>query len=70
MVAKVEWSPLQRATNAVGEKVMTRNFDLRSHDGFVSGQIIVLETSEAAAVAECESRLVVLLKDAIKDLGR
>jgi hypothetical protein len=70
MVAKVEWGPLERATNAVGEKVISRNFDLRSHDGYVSGRIVVQETSEAAAAAECESRLVLLLKDAIKHLGR
>jgi hypothetical protein len=70
LVAKIEWGPLKQATNAIGEKVITRAFDLRSHDGFVSGQIVVQETSEAAAIAECESRLALLLKDAIKELGR
>jgi hypothetical protein len=59
-----------RATNSVGERAVTRNFNLGSHDGYVSGQIVVQETSAAAAIAECESRLAVLLKDALKDLGR
>jgi hypothetical protein len=36
----------------------------------VRGQIVVADTSDAAAAAECESRLALLLHDAIKALGR
>ena len=70
MVAEIEWGPLVRATNARDERVVTRNFNLGSPDGYVSGQIVVQETSDAAAIAECESRLALLLNDAIKALGR
>jgi hypothetical protein len=61
----------RRAISATsGEKVVTRNFNLGSHDCYVSGQIVVQEPSDADAIAECESRLALLLKDAVKNLGR
>jgi hypothetical protein len=69
MVAKIEWGPLERMKNARDEKVIARNFMISSHDGWVSGQILVQDTADAAAIAECESRLSLLLKDAIKALG-
>jgi hypothetical protein len=70
MVAMIEWGPLQRATNARNQLVVCRNFDIKSHDGYVSGQIVVDDTSDEAAKAESESRLALLLKDAVSQLGR
>lgn len=70
MVAIIEWGPLQRATNALKQRIVCRNFDIKSHDGYVSGQIVVDDTSDEAAKAESESRLALLLKDAVKELGR
>jgi hypothetical protein len=70
MVAIIEWGPLERATNARSQRVVCRNFDIKSHDGYVSGQIVVDDTSDEAAKAESESRLALLLKDAVNELGR
>lgn len=70
MVAIIKWGPLQRATNARKQPVVCRKFDIKSHDGYVSGQIVVDDTSDEAAAAECESRLALLLKDAVNELGR
>jgi len=69
MAARIEWGPLQRALNARQEKVVTQNFAIRSHDGWVNGQIVVQDTPDAAARAEIEGRLALLLKDAIAALG-
>jgi hypothetical protein len=70
MVAMIEWGPLQRATNALKQRVVCRNFDIKSHDGYISGQIVVDDTSDEAAFVESQSRLALLLKDAVNDLGR
>jgi hypothetical protein len=70
MVAIIEWGPLLRATNARSQRVVCRNFDIKSHDGYVSGQIVVDDTSDDAAKAESESRLALLLKDSVNELGR
>ncbi len=70
MTSIIEWGPLQRATNALHQPVICRNFDVRSRDGYVSGQIVVDDTSDPAAMSECESRLALLLRDALTDLGR
>jgi hypothetical protein len=70
MVVRIEWGRLERMENAQHQPVIGRNFSIISHDGWVNGQIVVQETTDAAAIAECESRLSLLLKDAIKELGR
>jgi hypothetical protein len=62
--------PLQRLENAQHQPVIGRNVSISSHDGWVHGLIVVQETSDSAAIAECESRLSLLLKDAIGELGR
>jgi hypothetical protein len=70
VVAKIDWGPLERMRNSQDEPVIGRNFSISSHDGWVNGQIVVQVTSDAAAIAECESRLSLLLNDAIRELGR
>jgi hypothetical protein len=70
MVALIEWGSLQRATNAHNQSVVCRNFNIKSHDGYVSGQIVVDDTTDEAAAAVCESRLALLLMDALNELGR
>jgi hypothetical protein len=69
-MARIEWGPLQRLENAQHQPVIGRNVSISSHDGWVHGLIVVQETSDSAAIAECESRLSLLLKDAIGELGR
>jgi hypothetical protein len=69
MATKITWGPLQRAANAAGEQVVARNFDLRADDGYVAGQVVIKDTTDDAAVAECERRLRLLLQDALKELG-
>ena len=69
MAAKIVWGPIQRATNAAGEQVVARNFDLRAHEGYVAGQIVIPETTDGAALMECQHRLRLLLRDAIEELG-
>jgi len=68
MSVKIDWGPLDRMKNAKRESVIGRNFSIHSHEGWVSGQIIVQDTSDDAAIAECESRLSLLLKDAVEQL--
>lgn len=70
MVARIDWGPLERERNTREEKVITQSFAIRSHDGWISGKIIVLDTSDAAARAEIESRLALLLRDALTVFGR
>lgn len=70
MVARIDWGPLQRARNAREERVVTQNFAIHSHDGWVNGQIVVHDTADPAARAEIHSRLTLLLKDALTELGR
>jgi hypothetical protein len=61
---------LERARNAREERVATQNFAIQSHDGWISGQIAVQDTSDDAAHAEIQSRLVLLLNYALTELGR
>ncbi len=70
MAAIVDWGPLERTVNARHERVVGRNFAIGSHDGWVNGHIVVQDTSDAAATAEIESRLVLLLADELRELGR
>jgi hypothetical protein len=70
MAMKIDWGPLDRMKNAQREMVIGRNFSIHACDGWVSGQIIVQDTCDDAAVAECESRLSLLLGDALEQLRR
>jgi hypothetical protein len=70
MVTIIEWGPLHRTTNAQNQPVVCRTFDIKSRDGYVSGQIVVDDTTDEAAAAVCESRLALLLMDALNELGR
>lgn len=70
MVARIDWGALERERNIRNESVVTRNFAIQSHDGWISGKIAVQDTSDEAAVAEIHSRLVLLLNDALTELGR
>lgn len=68
MVAMIEWRPLQRARNARNQLVVCRNFDIRSNDGYVSGQVVVKDTSDEVAIRECKDRLAMLLENALYEL--
>ena len=69
MTDVIEWGPLQRATNARNQLVACRTFDIKSRDGFVSGQIVVKgSTLDAVSILECKDRLAMLLEDALYEL--
>lgn len=68
MTDVIEWRPLQRATNARNQTVVCRNFDIKSHDGYISGQVVVKDTLDEVAIRDCKDRLATLLEDALYEL--
>ena len=69
MTDVIEWGPLQRATNARNQLVACRQFDIRSRDGHVTGQVVVKDnTLDAVSILECKDRLAMLLEDALYEL--
>lgn len=70
MAARIFWTAVERSTNAAGNRVAHRNFDIQSHDGHVAGRVIVSDGTDVAVVAETESRLRLLLRDALNEIER